>query len=281
MKKYKIHYGTSSFSSKDWVGAFYPEGTAPKDFLAYYSTQFETVEVDATYYRIPSASTLDGWFAKTPDNFTFAAKFPRAIVHGGEGREPNPDIILQPDATYEERDKFLGVMARLRDKLGPLLIQFPYLPKRVFSGRKQFLDRLDKFLTDLPDDFRYAVEIRNRNWLKPDFAELCKRHNTALALVDQGWMPHGDEVAQMVTPVTTDFSYIRLLGDRKKIEEITKTWDKEVINNEDSLQRWARLIGELSDRFRAQIYVYANNHYAGHAPSTIRRLQNMVSLGYS
>ncbi|MBD3234748.1 MAG: DUF72 domain-containing protein [candidate division Zixibacteria bacterium] len=276
MKNSSIHYGTSSFSSKDWVGPFYPEGTASRDFLSYYSTQFDTVEIDATYYRIPSGSTVDGWAAKTPDSFTFAAKFPRSIVHGGEGREPNPDVILQPDATYETRDKFLGVMSRLDEKLGPLLLQFPYLPKRVYAGRKQFFEKLDKFLTDLPDDFRYAVEIRNRNWLKPDFVELCKKHNAALVLADQGWMPHGDEIAKMIEPVTTDFSYIRLLGDRKKIEDITSTWDKEVIDHEDSLMRWANLMEDLTERFRAQIYIYANNHYAGHAPATIRRLQHLI-----
>ena len=126
-----IRFGTSSFSSSDWVGPFYPEGTAPTDFLSYYATQFDTVEIDATYYRIPSREMVDGWVDKTPDGFLISAKFPRSIVHGGEKAVPNREVILQGDETLKERDKFLNVMSRLGDRCGPLLIQFPYFNKSV------------------------------------------------------------------------------------------------------------------------------------------------------
>src|SRR5206468_3839445 len=76
-----VRFGTSSFSSEDWVGPFYPPGTAPGDFLRHYAHAFDTVEVDATYYAVPSARTVDGWVAKTPEGFLLAAKFPRSIVH--------------------------------------------------------------------------------------------------------------------------------------------------------------------------------------------------------
>ncbi len=270
-----VRLGTSSFSETDWVGPFYPEGTKPRDFLAYYATRYSTVEVDATYYAIPSRRTVEGWSRKISDDFILSAKFPRSIVHGGEGRRPDPDIVLVPDATHEARDRFLEVMSIMGKRLGPLVLQFPYFAKAVFPSPSEFLERLDAFLDGLPDDFRYAVEIRNRNWLKKPFVDLLRRHDAGLVLVDQSWMPHGDEVVDQLDAVTSDFAYIRLLGDRKEIEAITDTWDKEVIDRGDRLERWADLVSRLVER-EVEILIYVNNHYAGHAPATADRLHDMI-----
>ncbi len=270
-----IRMGTSSFSSPDWVGPFYPQGTKSDQFLRYYATQFNTVEVDATYYSLPTERMVDRWVEETPVGFLIAAKFPRAIVHAGESAKPNASKILTPDETYPIRDRFLDVMSRLGDRLGPLLIQFPYFSKREFPDRELFFARLDKFLSDLPPAFRYAVEIRNRAWLSRAFVELCRSHNAAVTLVDHAWMPHGDEVMTRLDPLTSDFAYIRLLGDRKEIEAITKTWDREVVDQQDRLQRWASLLFDLAAQ-QMPTLVYINNHYAGHAPATLRRLREML-----
>lgn len=269
-----IRFGTSSFSSADWVGPFYPRGTAAREFLRHYATEFDTVEVDATYYSVPSAATVDRWLGETPEGFLFAAKFPRDIVHAGDSAKPNIGKILIPDSTYEVRDRFLNVMSRLGDRLGPLLIQFPYFTKKEFAHRSEFFGRLDRFLSDLPTAFRYAIEIRNRAWLKSDFADLCRTHKVALTLVDHAWMPHGDEVFSMFDSITADFVYIRLLGNRKEIEAITRSWDREVIDHSDRLQRWAKLLVDLASRQKKTL-VYINNHYAGHAPATLRRLRTL------
>lgn len=270
-----VRFGTSSFSSQDWVGVFYPDGTKSDQFLRYYSTQFNTVEVDATYYALPTERMVDRWVEETPADFLIAAKFPRAIVHAGESARPDAARILVPEQTYPIRDRFLEVMARLGKRLGPLLIQFPYFSKKEFPVREEFFARLDGFLADLPSDFQYAVEIRNRAWLSASFVELCRSHNTAVVLVDHAWMPHGDEVMARLDPLTSDFAYIRLLGDRKEIEAITKSWDKEVIDHNDRLQRWAKLFFDLAAR-QIPTLVYINNHYAGHAPATLRRLREML-----
>lgn len=269
-----IRFGTSSFSSEDWVGPFYPEGTKPAEFLSYYARQFDTVEVDATYYAIPSARTVEGWVEKTPEGFLISAKFPRSIVHGGEGATPAPDLILKPEATYADRDRFLKVIATLGTRLGPLVLQFPYFSKKVFTSREPFLERLDRFLGDLPKNFEYGVEIRNKTWLKADFADLLRRHQVSLVLVDQAWMPHGDEVEKLFDPVTGRVCYIRLLGDRQQIEAITKTWDREVIDREESLERWSAFLVRMMAR-QIRTLVYINNHYAGHAPATLRRLKEL------
>lgn len=270
-----VYLGTCSFSEDTWKGVFYPENCQAREYLSHYATCFKTVEIDATYYAIPSRSTVAGWFSKTPDDFIIAAKFPRSIVHCGDGPAPRGDLVLTPDATFAERDKFLSVISGLGAKLGPLLIQFPYFNKRAFDSPEPFFDRLDTFLATLPREMRFAVEIRNRNWLRPEFPELLKKHNVALALVDQAWMPHGDEVAELFDPLTTDFSYIRLIGDRKEVEAITDRWDKEVIDRTESLMRWAALIRKFVTR-DINIYAYVNNHFAGHAPATARRLAALL-----
>jgi uncharacterized protein YecE (DUF72 family) len=270
-----VRIGTSSFSETDWVGPFYPPGTKPAEFLTHYATRFNTVEIDATYYAIPSVRTVEGWRHKTPPEFMIAAKFPRSIVHGGKGAKPDPNIILMPEATYSARNRFLEVMSLLGDRLGPLVLQFPYFSKAVFASPDLFMERLERFLNDLPQDFRYAVEIRNRNWLSEKFAEMLRNHDMALVLVDQAWMPHADQVEKMFDPVTTDFAYIRLLGDRKEIEAITESWDKEVIDRGERLERWAEVIARLVER-RVETLIYVNNHYAGHAPTTAERLHDML-----
>ena len=270
----RVRFGTSSFSAPEWVGTFYPRGLRPADFLRWYATQFDTVEVDATYYHIPDARTVDAWRDKTPDGFRLAAKFPRTIVHAGAGSEPDPSRLLLPDATYAERDALLDVMSRLGDRLGPLVLQFPRFPPGCFRARGEFFDRLERFLADLRREFACCVEIRNREWLDAEFAAVCHRWRAPLVLVDRAGMPHGDEVARGLDPVTGDFAYVRLLGDRQRIERITTRWEREVIDHRDSLERWAELLARLAAR-GVPAYVYANNHYAGHAPSSIRRLQQM------
>jgi uncharacterized protein YecE (DUF72 family) len=269
-----IRFGTSSFSSRDWVGNFYPDGTAPKDFLRHYAGAFDTVEVDASYYAIPTRQTVSGWVEKTPAHFLISAKFPRSIVHGGKRSTPDSNTVLQPDATYADRDRFLSVMGQLGRRGGPLILQFPYFAKRVFATPGLFLDRLDRFLEDLPRDFRYGVEIRNRTWLGTDLTDICRRHRVILVLVDQAWMPHADELVQKLDPITTNLAYVRLLGDRREIEAITTTWDRQVIDRSDRLGRWADYLVNLLER-EIETLVYINNHYAGHAPTTARKLREL------
>jgi uncharacterized protein YecE (DUF72 family) len=102
--------------------------------------------------------------------------------------------------------------------------------------------------------------------------DLLAARRAAMVLVDQAWMPHGDEVEARMDPVTADFAYARLLGDRKEIEAITKTFDREVIDRGDRLVRWADLLARFARR-GVRTLVYVNNHYAGHAPTTTRRLK--------
>ncbi|MFC2150628.1 DUF72 domain-containing protein [Calditrichota bacterium] len=271
--------GTSSFSEADWVGNFYPPGTKPGEFLTHYAEKYPAVEIDATYYAVPALTTVQGWDDKTPAGFTICAKFPKQIVHGGDGPKPDPEIILQPERVNDTRDRFLEVMSQLGEKLGPLVLQFPYFNKSVFPNQREFYTRLDLFLSALPTDFRYVVEIRNKWWLKKEILDICKEYNVALALTDQAWMPMIDEIIGKYNPLTTNFNYIRLLGDRQEIEAITTRWNKEVIDRSDRLQRWLPFLNEMVNN-DIRTYIFVNNHYAGHAPATIAKLQQLLRDTY-
>jgi uncharacterized protein YecE (DUF72 family) len=270
-----ICYGTSSWSESSWVGPFYPERCKPADYLREYAKNFSTVEVDATYYAVPAPKTVDGWKAKTPEDFILAAKFPRSVVHGGDGPRPDPEVVLVPERVTADTEAFLQVMGRLGHKCGPLLLQFPWFAATVFPDQQDFLDRLDAYLETLPDDFRFAVEVRNRDWVNRALVEILHRHRAALVLVDMARMPHPADVARDVNIVTADFAYGRLIGDRKRIDAITKHFDAVVVDQSDRLSRWVPLLHHVRDRVE-EVYVYANNHYAGHGPETIRQLRGMV-----
>ena len=267
----ELRYGTSSFSEKSWVGPFYPEGTKPGDFLAHYATVFPVVEADTTYYGIPKPTTIDKWAAVTPPGFELCAKFPRSIVHAGEGRRPDPEAVLAPGRVEEDTEEFLAVMGRLGPKCGPLVLQFPYFARDVFPQAGVFLERLDVYLGTLPKRFRYAVELRNAAWIREPLLHILRRHGAALVLVEIATMPHPAELMRRIDPVTADFAYARLIGDRKLVDRKTKTFDRLVVDRSAELDSWARILAELKERV-PKAYVFANNHYAGHGPATIRAL---------
>jgi uncharacterized protein YecE (DUF72 family) len=152
-------------------------------------------------------------------------------------------------------------MDLLGNKLGPLLLQFGYFNKKAFVGANDFLVRLRPFLKKLPKGQKFAVEIRNKNWLAPQFVETLQEHGVALALIDQSWVPRPAQSFEKFDPFTTDFMCVRWLGDRKGIEEKTKTWDKIIVDRRAELSEWAEILGKVHKR-KIQICAYANNHFA-------------------
>jgi uncharacterized protein YecE (DUF72 family) len=270
-----LRFGTSSWSEKTWLGAFYPSGTKPADQLTYYATQFTTVEADNTYYRIPNSALVRGWRHKTPSGFHVAAKFPRSIVHGGNEQVPDAARVLVHDAIGADLEAYLGGMSELGDRAGPLVLQFPYFNRSAFTALGHFLERLDPFLGRLPREFRYGVEVRNKNWLEKSFFDCLRAHDVAWVAVDLPYMPHPLDLAPDVDPITTDFVYARLIGDRKAVEAATEKFDRIVLDKSPSLERWATWLALQAPRVR-ETFAYANNHFAGHGPATIRELARLV-----
>ncbi|NJN14126.1 MAG: DUF72 domain-containing protein [Planctomycetes bacterium] len=272
---HRILHGTSSWSEKSWVGPFYPDKTPPGEFLAYYATHFPAVEADVTYYRIPGERMVEGWARKTPPGFELCAKFPRSIVHGGEAARPDPECVLVPERVGADVERFTSVMKLLGEKCGPLVLQFPYFNKTVFGGPGEFLERLDPFLAALPAGHRYAVEVRNGAWVRPPLLKILRKHRVALVLVELAYLPHPAKLAKQQELITTDFAYARLIGDRKAVDAKTKTFDRLVLDKSEDLDLWATLLREIREKV-PKTYAFANNHYAGHGPATIRDLLALV-----
>lgn len=245
----RVFLGTQGFSFDDWVGPFYPEGTAKRQYLEQYVAHFSTVEIDATFYATPRESVVVGWRQRTPPDFIFSAKFPQLITHE-----------KKLEGARGDAEAFVARMQSLGDKLGVLILQFAY------DFKPEHFDRLDQFLAELPSGPRYAVEVRNRKWLEPDFGEMLSEHNVALVLQDLYYMPRLDWT-------TADFTVIRWLGRRKDIE----VFDRVQIDRSEELAWWTEAVQRFIDE-GIDIYGYFNNHFAGHSPASVRQFAEMIGL---
>lgn len=248
-----LKLGTSSWSHESWRGTVYSAEAAPGDFLREYAARFETVEIDATWYRIPSESMVKRWARETPDRFVFAAKVPSSVTHEERLAEAMPEL-----------NQFVRVMENLGPKLGPLLLQFPY------AFKPEQFDVLARFLEGLPSGVKFAVEVRHKGWLNEKFYDLLRSRKVALALIDLLWMPRLDVL-------TVDWTYLRFIGDRKGIEKKTKTWEKIIVDRAAEMAFWAPKIQAFLDK-GIPVWAYFNNHYAGHAPGSVDLLKK--SLGF-
>jgi uncharacterized protein YecE (DUF72 family) len=238
-----LYLGTSGWSYADWEGTVYAPGTPPSARLAQYVKHFATVEIDATFYGIPRRTTVQRWRKVAPWGFLFAAKFPQEVTH--EGNLVN---------SRSEAEGFVHTMQALEDRLGPLLLQLP--PDFTVEG----MEILDACLRDLPEGPRYAVEVRHRSWIGSDLPELLHERGAALTLVDYPKMPRLEEA-------TTDFAYIRWLGNRREFL-LGHTHLKK--DRDDDLLWWAGVVDRFLEEGKT-VFAYANNHYQNHAPSTVER----------
>jgi uncharacterized protein YecE (DUF72 family) len=255
-----LRIGTSSWSSEDWKAAgFYPAGLEPRDYLEHYARRYDTVEVDSSYYRSPAPSACARWREVTPPEFRFSLKVPSAITHG--------KALADCGADWEA---FLRAVAPLGDKLAFLVLQFGYFNRdSACPDLATFLARLGPFLEKAAAPCPVVVEIRNKPWIHPELLALLRERRSPLAFAWQEWMPkpealwakHGRDL------VTAGAVYVRFLGERKRIEAITKAWDKTVIDRGPEIESAARLIAELID-LDLPVWTYFNNHYAGHAPAS-------------
>jgi uncharacterized protein YecE (DUF72 family) len=256
----RILLGTSAFTASGWEGSFYPKGMRSADYLAFYASQFATVEVDSTFYGCPSATTVNNWAARTPDDFIFSVKVPQIITH--------EKVLVNCEAEFDEFVKTMGILG---PKLGPMVFQFPHFDRWKFPKQDSFLGALTSFLKKLPADHKFVIEVRNKTWLDARFADVLREYNVALALTDTSFMPRPWEMKDKFDMVTADFAYVRWLGDRKGIEKITETWDKTVVDRKSDLKKWVDLLREMvMNKKLRKLFAFANNHYAGHGPATVK-----------
>jgi uncharacterized protein YecE (DUF72 family) len=226
-------------------------------------------EIDSTYYGPPAATTVDGWYRKTPAGFLFTAKIPQVVTH--------EKVLVNCDAEFTH---FLKTMEGLREKLGPLLFQFGHFYPSEFKEGAEFIARLGKFLENLPEGFKFAVELRNKEWIDEPLLDLLRKYKVAFTLTDLARMPRPWEMNSGLDLVTADFTYVRWLGDRHGIEAKTKTWNKTIEDREPELFEWVKELKKVQER-RIMVLAFANNHYAGYGPGTLdlfRRLSGYAGL---
>jgi len=219
--------GTSGWSYRHWLGSIYPQGLPSERWLEHYATLFDTVEVNATFYRLPSRETVANWAERTPPGFLFAVKGSRYVTHVKRLRDPQGGI-----------ERLLAVIEPVEEagKLGPLLWQLP----QSFPRDEE---RLASFLDLLPSG-RHCVELRHPSWFCPDVYALLRERGVALVIGD-----HPDRPFQ-ARELTTDWTYLRFHhGDLPDSDY-----------SDDSLRAWAEWI----DRARRQVdvYGYFNNDWA-------------------
>ena len=273
--------GTSSFSSDDWRGGFYPPDMAPSDYLAWYARTFRTVEIDATWYAPPAARTVSSWASKVPDDFVFSLKVPKVITH---------DLGLEN--CHPELQAFFARLEPLGARRGPLLLQFPYIAKgqdaEEYQTGRDFLRRLAAFLPLLPAGGQYVVEVRNAKWVAAPLLDLLRAHGVALAFTAYYTMPDPAQLFRGPDPVTAPFSYIRFLGNHRQMDRLVreareagrraKDWNELIVDRERETADWVE-IGRQLIRRQENVFAYFNNHFAGYAPGSVELFARLWAAG--
>ena len=241
MKQGIIHVGTSGWHYSHWVGPFYPEHLPKGEFLAYYTCHFGTVEINNTFYQLPSLQTLNDWRAKTPKDFLFACKGSRFITHMKKLKEPR-----------QSTGKFFRTIGVLGKKLGPILFQLP--PRWGIN-----VTRLEDFLGVLPKKYRIAFEFRDESWFDQTIYDLLAKHNAAVCLYNLAgrWSP---EI------LTADFVYLRLHGPEGPYQG---EYDDKVLRTR------AKKCVQWSSEGR-DVYCYFDNDQKGYAVQNAMKLKQMT-----
>ncbi|MDP9036827.1 MAG: DUF72 domain-containing protein, partial [Myxococcota bacterium] len=197
-----VRVGTSGYSYKEWKGAFYPKDLAPADFLRFYAERFTTVEINNTFYRMPTAPLVEGWAAEVPETFAFALKAPQRITHAAKLKNAS-----EPTAAFAQ------VAGKLGPRLGPLLFQLP-------PFQRKDVPRLVSFLEHAPAGMRAAFEFRHKSWFDDEVFAVLRERGVALCIAE------GEALA---TPLvaTADWGYVRLRRDAYSDETIAE-WAQKI-----------------------------------------------------
>jgi len=238
----QVRIGCSGWQYKHWRGDFYPAELPQSRWFAHYALAFDTVEINNSFYRLPSAETFDAWRESSPRNFCYAVKASRFITHMKKLKDPT-----------SSSEKFFLVAERLGQKLGPILFQLP-------PRWKVNVERLSEFLGSLPREHKYTVEFRDESWFVAPVLELLRKFNVAFCIHD---------FAEMKVPneITADFAYVRFHGPTAA--KYAGSY------SERQLRAWADRIEDWRSRVSAA-YVYFNNDPGGEAVKNALTLKRLL-----
>jgi uncharacterized protein YecE (DUF72 family) len=237
----EVRIGCSGWHYDHWCGLFYPGGLAKTQWLQFYARQFDTVELNSSFYHLPSEKTFVGWRESTPDNFIFAVKVSRFITHLKRLRNLGSAM-----------DKFLTHAASLKEKLGPLLYQLP-------PNMKRNDELLRSFVSTLPPEYHHVFEFRHESWIDYSVFRILQEYKAGLCVFD---MP------RLSCPLiaTSGFAYIRFHGSGSLYSSCY---------SDEALSLWARRIIQLAGEVNT-VYVYFNNDAEAFAARNALSLSNLI-----
>ena len=245
----ELRIGCVGYSYPEWVGPFYPRHASQQEFLEMYGKVFDLVEIDSSFYRIPSAQMTREWRQLTPPAFGFTAKFPKIVTHELEFRRAK-----------EPLERFLTAVAELRPKVKALLVQLA--PSyTLIRGEEELFE----FLKSLPSEHRYAVEFCHGSWFNETVYEALRKIEVAMA-----WSE--GQYTEPPPVVTTDFVYLRFIGDRslKKLGWVQ-------IDRTPEMKKWLGHLRSVEDSID-RAYVFFNNHFAGFGPASVNSFLQLAGL---
>jgi len=261
----KIRIGSCAWSFQDWRGVFYPPDLPESRWIEFYSNYLTAVEVDSTFHAVPAEDTVRRWVEMTPAAFRFTCKLPRQITH-----------VFRLHDCAAELSAFLRAIELLGPKLQVILIQLP--PSLAPRDGKL---ALRKFLVQLPRDFRFAIEFRHAGWHRPQFIRLLEKHRVCWVWADTTPLNERNLAPFEFLPSTTDFLYLRLLGDYATKYDVNgghvHRYEKLVWKREAALQSWSLKIRRHLAGVR-NVWAFASNHFEGFAPDTCHRLAERLGF---
>lgn len=288
MNKGKICIGTSGWVYPHWENIFYPEGLLSKDKLKYFSQHFKTTEVNYSFYRLPRPTTYQNWYSQTPGDFLFAVKASRFITH-----------IKRLKDVKEPWKIFIKNALNLKEKLGPVLFQFPSSFKATEENIKRLEDFLEENCSPQADGeqfsvkLRFAFEFRHKTWCEEKIYKLLKKHRVAWVITDSPSFPKAEKV-------TADFVYLRMhahtpqrgqgaegakidgvsprlvCGHGSKVLFSSKYTKKELNDLTEKIKKWSRRSGTPLRRGK-DVFVYFNNDAHGYAIQNAKELSSLIN----
>jgi len=253
MTKNKIFIGTSGWNYWHWKGIFYPESLKSEELLLFYAQHFSTVEINSSFYHLPREKTFLNWQEKVPNNFLFSVKVWRRITHLKKLKDIEKDL-----KTFWQR------ALALKEKLGPLLFQFP----PSFKANKITIKRLEKLGKFIRGDLClnsyqfFAFEFRHESWFKDEIYKILKKYNFALCWADTPSYPYQEVI-------TANYLYLRLHGHEKLYA--SKYTQKQLRDYSKKIEKFLKNKGKC-------VYVYFDNDAYGYAIENALELKKMLNL---
>lgn len=247
--------GCTGWGYKEWEGTFYPKTIKQKDWLKHYSSIFDVTEVNSSFYHVIPKNMAAKWNAETPDSFRFSLKFPGEITHENK---------IDYESSKETLNAFFSGLEPLKEKIQILVLQLP--PSLTFDSARPRIEILRKHL---PHYCRYAIEGRHDSWFSEESLKFLSENHYSLVWNE---VPMVDNPA----PITTDFVYARLIGDRNLPKDV---YDHKVRDKTGTIAKWAKRFSELEKNDNVKYFwAFTNNHLEGFAPDSANTLREQLGL---